>query len=289
MKKINKEVFKNLRILYVEDDLSTQEEISYFLKKYVGTLYVASNGEEGLKLFKKHNPDMVITDIQMPKMNGLIMSKNILEINPHVPIAVTTAFNDSEYILAAIKLGIDKYILKPLDMLEILVIIQKCMHLNIYKEKEVQYENYIQFLLDVNPRFMFIAHSNQIEYVNKDFLNVLGHKNISSLNKDMKNGNKLFSLVDVETGLSWLDYVVKNPNKKHLISSHSSEISKEFYIVYKYFEEMKKSVFIFYDTNEEKLKQIKEISSNIINKNFASEKDLFLCLQDICNPTIKLS
>ena len=39
MKKINKEVFKNLRILYVEDDLSTQEEISYFLKKYVGTLY----------------------------------------------------------------------------------------------------------------------------------------------------------------------------------------------------------------------------------------------------------
>ena len=128
MKKINKEVFKNLRILYVEDDLSTQEEISYFLKKYVGTLYVASNGEEGLKLFKKHNPDMVITDIQMPKMNGLIMSKNILEINPHVPIAVTTAFNDSEYILAAIKLGIDKYILKPLDMLEILVIIQKLMY-----------------------------------------------------------------------------------------------------------------------------------------------------------------
>lgn len=82
MKTFDKDSFRNITLLYVEDDEMTLEEISFFLKKYVKKLIVAKNGEEGLELFKEHNPDMVITDIQMPIMNGLEMSKKILEINP---------------------------------------------------------------------------------------------------------------------------------------------------------------------------------------------------------------
>lgn len=123
MRKINKELFENISLLYVEDDLMTSQEVTFFLKKYIKNLYVAKNGEEGLELFKKHNPDMIITDVQMPVMNGLAMSEEILKISPTTPIALTTAFSESRYILKAIELGIDKYILKPINIKEILIII----------------------------------------------------------------------------------------------------------------------------------------------------------------------
>lgn len=131
MRVYDKELFKNITLLYVEDDLMTQEEVSFFLKRYVKELYVANNGVEGLELFKKHNPDMVITDIQMPIKNGLVMAEEIYKINPAVPIAVTTAYSDSEYLMNAIELGIDKYIIKPINMIEILAVIQKSLNLSL--------------------------------------------------------------------------------------------------------------------------------------------------------------
>ena len=158
-KKFDKELFKDVTLLYVEDDIMTLEEISFFLKKYVKNLIIAKNGQEGLELFKKYKPDMVITDIQMPVMNGLEMSERIFEIAPDTPIAITTAFSDGNYIMKAIELGIDKYIIKPINMLEILAVIQKSLNLT-SSSKDDHYEEYIQFILDSNPTFMFIMHLN---------------------------------------------------------------------------------------------------------------------------------
>jgi len=105
----------NFTILYVEDDKDTQELMSNILKMTFKEVFIASNGEEGLKLYKEKRPDIVLSDIRMPIMDGLEMSELIKKINPNQLIALFTAFSDPEYQRKAAELEIDTYILKPLD------------------------------------------------------------------------------------------------------------------------------------------------------------------------------
>ncbi|MDD5228244.1 MAG: EAL domain-containing protein [Methylococcales bacterium] len=110
------DILKNFTVLCVEDEVDVREELAQFLKRRVKKLYLASNGVEGLALFQEHAPDIVITDILMPIMNGLDMTKAIKLINPDVPIIVTTAFNDPDFFLRAIEIGVSKYVLKPVEI-----------------------------------------------------------------------------------------------------------------------------------------------------------------------------
>ena len=71
---MNSEILRELTLLYVEDEEEIREQLSRFLRRRVGTLYTAANGKEGLEMFRQHQPDLVITDIEMPIMNGLEMA-----------------------------------------------------------------------------------------------------------------------------------------------------------------------------------------------------------------------
>lgn len=102
-------------VLYAEDDEQTQEGMAVILKRLFKTVYLAPNGEVGLSLFQEHTPHLVITDIQMPKLNGLDMSKAIKELSPQTPIIITTAFNDEHYFISAIENGVDSFLFKPVD------------------------------------------------------------------------------------------------------------------------------------------------------------------------------
>ena len=97
---------KNITVLYVEDDKNTREELEFFLNNRVDKLFVGTNGEEGVELFKKYQPDLIISDIQMPVLNGIDMVKKIKEINPNIPVILITAFNDSDYLFKAIQINI---------------------------------------------------------------------------------------------------------------------------------------------------------------------------------------
>lgn len=109
---------ENFTLLYVEDDKQTQEAMSEILRLYLKEVYVASDGYEGLELFKKHSPDIVLTDIQMPIMDGFKMSSEIKSINMSQPIIVLTAFKNIETLRNLIDIGIDKYITKPVVSIE---------------------------------------------------------------------------------------------------------------------------------------------------------------------------
>ncbi len=136
---------------------------------------------------------MIISDIQMPVMNGLEMCEKIFKIDPSIPVALTTAYSDSSYLMKAIELGIDKYIIKPINMLEILAVIQKSLNLE-SNQKEVHYEDYIQFILDSNPTFMFIMHSDEVEYANRRFLDLMGYENVISLKEQISSCESLFEI-----------------------------------------------------------------------------------------------
>jgi PAS domain S-box-containing protein len=106
----------SISVLYVEDDLDTREEIHSILMSNIGELYVAKDGQEGLALYHKHFPDIVITDIQMPVMNGLSMIIAIKALNSEQPIIITSAHEDKEYLYQAIDLELKYYLTKPIHI-----------------------------------------------------------------------------------------------------------------------------------------------------------------------------
>ena len=102
-------------VMYVEDDLATQKLIKKILNRHCKEVFVANDGAEGLALYKKIHPNIVISDIVMPNMNGMEMSEKIRELNPKQIISLFTAYNEPEFKKKASELNIDAYIMKPLD------------------------------------------------------------------------------------------------------------------------------------------------------------------------------
>jgi CheY-like chemotaxis protein len=107
---------KELTILYAEDDLGLRSQIAHFLANRCGRLVLAENGREALALFHAQRPDIIISDILMPEMDGLEFATAVKAISPVTPIILTTAFNDPEYLVRAIETGIDSYVLKPVNL-----------------------------------------------------------------------------------------------------------------------------------------------------------------------------
>ena len=118
---MNIEHLRKQKVLYVEDDTSVMNAFSKILNKVFGEVLTAVNGKEGLELFKENlNISFVITDIKMPKMDGLEMVKEIKTINPKVPCILTTAHGEYDYFLRADEIGIYRYIQKPINITELL-------------------------------------------------------------------------------------------------------------------------------------------------------------------------
>ncbi len=129
-----------LKLLYVEDDPEIRRQLVVFLSRRVGQLLIAENGHQGLELFREHQPDVVVTDIVMPIMDGLKMSEGIKALDSDVPIIVTTAFNDQDFFLSAIEVGIDHYVLKPIHLDALLEAIRKAAK-NVIQQREIESKN----------------------------------------------------------------------------------------------------------------------------------------------------
>ncbi len=173
--------FKNLssmRVLYVEDDPETREELQFMLAHYVAELYTAKNGREGLALFQQHRPDIVVTDLQMPEVNGLSMAADIKSIEPNQPIVILSAYNDVEYLFRALELDIQHYITKPISvdrLLNKLCFITEQLNLEReIAESQKLLEQY-KLLVDEKAIVAKINIKGRIVYVNKHFCDLSGY------------------------------------------------------------------------------------------------------------------
>lgn len=111
---------KNLNILYIEDNISVQKQTTKMLESFFNKIYLANNGKEALELFEKENLyNLVITDIEMPLLDGISFIEAIRKYNKKIPIIVLSAHDNKNYFLKTIKAGIDGYILKPYTLEQI--------------------------------------------------------------------------------------------------------------------------------------------------------------------------
>ncbi len=117
---------KNLTVLYVEDDDEVRENIAKSLSYFVKYVESASNGDEAYELYEKISPDIIITDIDMPGMNGLELAARVRDRDSFIPIVITTAYTTEEFLLDAVSLHLERYIVKPISLAKLKESLEAC-------------------------------------------------------------------------------------------------------------------------------------------------------------------
>lgn len=112
-----------MKILYVEDETQAREALSKYLTRRFGKIFTACDGVEGLDVFQEYQPDLVIVDLYMPNMDGIEMIQKIKKLSPKTYIIVTSAVDEVETILKGVNIGIDKYLLKPINLENLIEIV----------------------------------------------------------------------------------------------------------------------------------------------------------------------
>lgn len=116
---------KQLSIMLVEDENDLRIETTAFLELYFSRVIAAANGKEALDIFSRQRPDLVLSDIRMPHMDGLELAARLKELSPLTPVIFSTAFTETAYLLKAIELGVAAYVRKPVDTDELLAALHK--------------------------------------------------------------------------------------------------------------------------------------------------------------------
>jgi len=141
------ELSKDIKLLYVEDEDVLRDIMVTYLNKFFTSIDTAKDGQEGLELYKKNNYDLVITDILMPKLNGIEMSTAIKNINEEQNIVIISAYADTKDFIESIKLGIDGYVLKPIDFQQLNSMLFKIVE-KIHKYREnIEYQKDLEKLV----------------------------------------------------------------------------------------------------------------------------------------------
>lgn len=154
----DKQYLRSLTVLYVEDNEDARRQVVMFLSRIAGTVLTAENGAQGLQIYNRAKPDIVVTDIQMPIMDGLKMASEIRDEDETTPIIVLTAFDQGDYLMKAINIGIDTYVTKPVDQFRLQSALVRSAH-RLLAEKVFREKN---ILLDtmVFERTAELQHSN---------------------------------------------------------------------------------------------------------------------------------
>jgi len=179
---------KNFTLLYVEDNTIIQKIVKEILQTHFKEIYIANDGEKGLKLYQEKNPDIVLADISMPNMNGLDMISNIKKLNPNQKIALLTGYNNITYLNKAINIGVDKYILKPIDHKQMLIALE-----DIVKSLKIEYEQK-KYKKDLE----FASQHDELTGLMK---RTLFHKKLKELIDNSTQSNKKVAILSIDLNL----------------------------------------------------------------------------------------
>lgn len=257
---MNKELLKKINVLYVEDEESVREFTGKTISSIVHNIVVAQNGQEGLEEFKKaygtNNAfDLVVTDINMPKMNGLDMSVEMRKIDPDILIIITSAHNDSTFLKQAIDIGISSYTLKPIDLYQLIEEMSKTVEPMAFKKELLNKNKELQNSIDTLNQNMKNSKSQITSFFNAQdsmilsgdgikptecndkFLNFFGIKSLDEFIEKyqcicslIKEDHPMLHKLDINKNSNWIEYFLQLPHEDRVIQllNHNGE--------YKYFQ-----------------------------------------------------
>jgi len=207
----------DLILLYVEDNIGIQKLATKVFEKFFTNIIVANDGEEGLRLFKEHNPDIIITDIQMPHLSGLEMLKKIRELNLDTKVIITSAYDDKENLFDAIEGGVSQYLKKPIAVDSLVASLLKIVK-DIKKEANQRlFNQYINDVFQNQDNMLILLEKKEPIIVNQKTLDFFAQENINTFKKlfqsfgelILKHNNFLYN----QNGVEWLNMAQTNMGK----------------------------------------------------------------------------
>jgi len=163
----------DIKVLIVEDDAPSLQFVALLIKKIVNYVYTATNGIEGIEQFNKYEPDIIVSDIAMPEMNGIEMIKEIKKIKPNIYTILTTAFDNKNILMNAIGTGINQFIVKPVRKTQLEEAVKNAADIVTLQQKvEIQYERikYLSNAIQASSSIVCILKKDfSIEYANPTF------------------------------------------------------------------------------------------------------------------------
>jgi PAS domain S-box-containing protein len=176
-------------ILYLEDDEVIRKETTSIFEKFFKKVITAKDGEEGFQLYteNKDEIDIILTDINMPNMNGIDFMTEVRKIDFEIPLLIVTAFNDIDQIIKAIKLKVSDYIVKPMQMKTTLKVLNKILLVN-YNQKLInKQQGELKIYKEILDQENLISETDLngiIIYVNDIFCEVSGYSKEELLGKN---------------------------------------------------------------------------------------------------------
>jgi len=194
--KTTQDFTKECSVLFIDDVDHVRELVEKMLRRLFKAVYVASNGEEGLKIYKEKSPDLIITDINMPVMDGIEMIEVIRTGDIEQKIIILSAHNDHSFFEKAVNLKIDGYLIKPIDMQMLMKAVDNSVRLIVQKrelealnrqlEKRVEEEveknsqkdklliSMLTSFLETSPNPILALEDGIVTFANNRFLNLCG-------------------------------------------------------------------------------------------------------------------
>jgi len=217
---------KEMTILFVEDHEELRVDTTDILKNFFKTIDSCSNGEEALEKYleyKEENSatyDIVLSDIQMPIMDGIELTRSIYEINPSQTIIILSAYDETKYLLSLINLGIEQFIKKPIDYQELLGtflnVSKKIMQKNVKGENIATIELSNNFIYDTNSKALNDGEKNI--YLTK--FEIIFIELLTS------NIGKIYSNEDIVLHYSSLEENIDSANIRKLVSKLRKKLPK---------------------------------------------------------------
>jgi len=215
----NNEFLKKLSILYVEDDEMARNQLARTLNRLFKNVILANNGLDGLEKYIKAKKegtriDLILSDVNMPKLNGLEMLEKIRKIDNNIAIIYTTARTETEFLLKAIELHADHYVIKPINLQDVINKIQKVCEKNYLEEliesKNKELKQYLSIInnvaaiikMDVNGKITY-ANSHFLQNLKAEENEILGEDFENIIHKDMAKGFITSMWEDIKNDKIW--------------------------------------------------------------------------------------
>ncbi|MDC0933535.1 response regulator [Arcobacteraceae bacterium] len=175
---IDKQVLKNITVLYVEDEFVIQEGITETLDLFGIEVISAQNGQEGLSIFKTSHKkiDLILTDIKMPKLDGLNMIAEIRKVSKDIPVVITTAHQETNFLMQSIELNISAYILKPIDIYKLEESLIKAISPKVLEKSLIEKNKKLEIEIKINEEKQQIIETQSRFAAMGEMISMIAHQ-----------------------------------------------------------------------------------------------------------------